>query len=248
MMPHLANYCKGTTDMRHTRGRVRFDDPFELLSRVLTKLHSIWVGLIYPFASLGHNVSIHFTCHLNRKLASRISLGNFVSLRKDAWLNVAIDDPEGDAVIVIEDNCHIGYGSIISARNKIHLESDVLVGQSVIIVDHNHIYEDIMVPVVKQGINEGGRIRIGRGSWIGHGAAIICPKGELTIGRNCVVAVNSVVTRSIPSYSVVAGLPARIIRQYDPETRAWHIGPNSNRATRSSQGNVDLECPMQLCH
>ena len=46
-------------------------------------------------------------------------------------------------LIVIDDNCHIGYGSIISAKNRIHLERDVLVGQQVIIVDHNHAYEDI---------------------------------------------------------------------------------------------------------
>ncbi|MGO9842852.1 MAG: acyltransferase [Candidatus Acidiferrales bacterium] len=52
----------------------------------------------------------------------------------------------------------------------------------------------------------------------------MCPKGDLTIGRNCVVAANSVVTRSIPDYSLVAGLPARIIRQYDPATKTWRIG------------------------
>jgi acetyltransferase-like isoleucine patch superfamily enzyme len=135
-------------------------------------------------------------------------------------------------VIVIDDNCHIGYGSIISAKNRIHLERDVLVGQQVIIVDHNHAYEDITLPIVKQGVTEGGRIRIGQGSWIGRGAAIMCPRGELTIGRNCVIAVNSLVTRSIPAYSVVFGSPATIIRQYDPETRAWRIGPNANRAAR----------------
>jgi acetyltransferase-like isoleucine patch superfamily enzyme len=150
-------------------------------------------------------------------------------LRKDAWLSVATEDPTGEPVIVIDDNCHIGYGSIISAKNRIHLESDVLVGQQVLIVDHNHAYEDITLPVIRQGITEGGRIRIGHGSWIGHGAAIICPRGELTIGRNCVVAVNSVVTRSIPDYSLVWGNPATIIRQYDCATRAWHMGSNKNR-------------------
>jgi acetyltransferase-like isoleucine patch superfamily enzyme len=138
-------------------------------------------------------------------------------------------------VIVIDDNCHIGYGSIISAKNCIHLERDVLVGQQVLMVDHNHAYEDITVPVVQQGITEGGRIRIGQGSWIGRGAAIICPRGEVTIGRNCVVAVNSVVTRSVPDYSLVWGNPATIIRQYDPEKRAWRIGPNKSRAARVAE-------------
>ena len=217
--------------MPHSHHRP-FPDPLELLPRGLTKLYSIWIGLTYPFASKGSKVSFHFTSHLDRQKAVRISLGNGVSLRKDAWLNPATEDPTGDPVIVLDDNCHIGYGSIISARNLIHLERDVLVGQQVLMVDHNHAYEDISAPVVNQGITEGGRIRIGQGSWIGRGAAIICPKGELTIGRNCVVAVNSVVMRSVPDYSVVFGSPATIIRQYDPETRAWRIGPNANRATR----------------
>ena len=210
--------------MHHRNHRPRFGDPLQLLPRLLTKLFSIWVSLTYPFASKGRNVSFHFTSELDRQRAIRISLGNSVSLRKDAWLNVATEDPTGEPVIVIDDNCNIGYGSIISAKNRIHLERDVLVGQQVLIVDHNHAYDDITVPVVHQGITEGGRVRIGQGCWIGRGAAIICARGELTIGRNCVIAVNSVVTRSIPAYSVVFGSPAAIIRQYDPETRAWRIG------------------------
>jgi len=155
-----------------------------------------------------------------------MSIGNSVSLRKDAWLNVADVHGSTEPAIIIEDNCAIGTQTIISARNLIHIERDVLIAQWVLIVDHNHAYEDITIPIVNQGITEGGKIRIGRGSWIGRGAVILCPKGELTIGRNCVVAANSVVTRSIPDYSLVAGLPARIIRQYDPETKTWRIGRN----------------------
>jgi acetyltransferase-like isoleucine patch superfamily enzyme len=127
-------------------------------------------------------------------------------------------------VIVIEDNCAIGPDSVISAKNRIHVERDVLIAGAVLIMDHNHAYEDINVPIANQGITEGGKIRIGQGCYIAHGAAIICPRGELTIGRNCVIAANSVVTRSIPDYSVVVGLPGRIIRQYDQETKTWRIG------------------------
>jgi len=211
--------------MHHVKNGPRFGDPLQLLPRALTKLFSIWVSLTYPFASRGRNLSFHFTSQVDRRRSTRVSLGNSVSLKKDAWLNVATEDLTGEPVIVIGDNCHIGNGSIISAKNGIHLERDVLVGQQVIMLDHNHEYEDISEPVVNQGVNEGGRIRIGRGSWIGRGAAIICPRGELTIGRNCVVGINSVVMGSIPDYCVVFGSPATIIKQYDPETRAWRIGP-----------------------
>jgi acetyltransferase-like isoleucine patch superfamily enzyme len=89
------------------------------------------------------------------------------------------------------------------------------------------------VPIIEQGITNGGSIRIGEGSWIGHGAAILCSRGELTIGRHCVVSANSVVTRSIPDYSVVFGMPAMIIRQYDPEAGAWRMGPLSRTEVAS---------------
>lgn len=217
--------------MHHSNKRP-FPDPLQLLPRGLTKLNSIWVSLTYPLASIGRNGSFHYASHMDRQKAVRISLGNSVTLKKDAWLNVATEDPAGEPVIVLDDNCHIGYGSIISAKNRIHLERDVLVAQQVIILDHNHAYEDVTIPIVNQGIEGNGKIRIGQGSWIGRGAAIICPRGELTIGRNCVVGVNSVVMRSIPDYSVVFGSPATIIKQYDPETRAWRLGPNANRLTR----------------
>jgi acetyltransferase-like isoleucine patch superfamily enzyme len=203
-------------------------------------MHSLWLSRFYPFASIGREVSFHFTSRVCRARASRISLGNSVSLREYAWLSVATEDPKGDPTIVLDDNCHIGFGSIISAKNRIHLERDVLVGQVVIIVDHNHAYENINVPVLEQGITEGGTIRIGQGTWIGHGASIICPRGELNIGRNCVIAANSMVMRSIPDYSVVAGYPATIIRQYDPERGAWRAGGREGKVARSAQSNLQL--------
>jgi len=209
-------------------------DPLGLFPRGLTKMYSIWVSLTYPFASIGRNVSLHFTTSISRSRSPRIRLGNSISVEEYASLVVATEDPEGEPTIVIDDNCHIRFGTIISARNRVHLERDVLVAQQVLIMDHNHAYEDITVPVLNQGITEGGRVRIGRGSWIGHGAAIVCSRGELTIGRNCVVAANSVVTRSIPDYSVVVGMPATIIKQWDPETRTWRKGPSDVRATRSA--------------
>ena len=205
--------------------RVYSEDPLRFVTRVVNKLNSLWVGLTYPFASKGRKLDLHFRSLISRRDAFRISLGNSVSLRKDAWLNIA-DAHSTEPAIVIEDNCAIGNHTIISARNLIHIERDVLIAQWVLVVDHNHAYEDITVPIVNQGITEGGRIRIGQGSWIARGAVIVCPKGELTIGRNCVVAANSVVTRSIPDYSLVAGLPARVIRQYDPATKTWRIGRN----------------------
>lgn len=221
--------------MDRKNNRRPFEDPLTLFSKALIKLYSIWLRLTYPFASLGRDVSFHFTSIVYRPRTPRISIGNSSSLREYAWLNVSNDDPTGEPVIVLEDNCHIGFGSIISAKNRIHLERDVLVGQFVLIIDHNHAYEDITAPVLEQGLTPGGTIRIGQGSWIGRGSSVICPRGELTIGRNCVIAANSTVMRSIPDNCVVAGYPATIIRQYDPETRTWRIGRNGGRVARNAE-------------
>ena len=210
--------------MHHPDDRPPIADPLEFFAKGLKKLNNIWVSRMYPFASIGREVSFHFTSKVSRQRSPRISLGNAVRLLEYTWLNVATDDPTGEPIVIIEDNCSIGYGSIISGKNRVHLERNILVGQNVVIQDHNHAYEDIDVPIIDQGITDGGRIRIGEGSWIGRGAAILCSRGELTIGRHCVVSANSVVMRSIPDYSVVFGTPATIIRQYDPQTGAWRMG------------------------
>ena len=215
-------------------------DPLDIFSKGLKKLYSAWVSLTYPFASIGRNVSFHFTSRVSRQRSTRISLGSSVNVSDHVWLNVATDDPVGEPTIIIEDGCHIGYDSIISGKNLVHLERDVLVGQQVVIQDHNHAYEDLEIPIISQGITEGGRIRIGEGSWIGRGAAILCSRGELTIGRHCVVSANSVVMQSIPDYSVVFGIPATIIRQYDSTRRVWRMGRVSNAAS-TDPVNVDRQ-------
>jgi acetyltransferase-like isoleucine patch superfamily enzyme len=224
----------------HSKTRRPHKDPLELLPNGLSKMYSLWRSRFYPFASIGQHASFHFTSKVCRSRAPRISLGNSISLKEYAWLNVATEDPTGEPTIVLDDNCHIGFGSILSAKNRIHLECDVLVAQLVIIMDHNHAYEDITVPIRDQGVTEGGTIRIGQGTWIGHGASIICTRGELTIGRNCIVGANSVVTRNIPDYSVAAGYPATIRRHYDPEIRAWRVSGSEGSAAKHSQSILQI--------
>jgi acetyltransferase-like isoleucine patch superfamily enzyme len=213
--------------LHHNEGNPPSQDPLRVLPRALTKLYSIWVSLTYPFVSVGRNLSAHYTCRLDKHSAAAIKLGNSICLGKDAWLNVP-KGAQGNVGLVIDDNCRIGSRCQISAKNSIHVEHDVIISPSVLVMDHNHEYEDTVLPILKQGITQGGTIRIGEGSWIGHCAAIICSRGELTVGRNCVIGANSVVTRSIPPYSVVAGNPARVVKTFDPAKQAWIRGAETS--------------------
>jgi acetyltransferase-like isoleucine patch superfamily enzyme len=207
------------------RSRARMGDPIKLVPRVLRRLHSEWLRLTYPFASIGSKTSIHPTSFIDRKNAHRIWLGKDIRIEKDTCLGLSVPtEEEGEPVIVIDDNVVIHWRTQIGGKNLIHIERDVIIAQDVLIVDQNHAYEDITKPIGDQGFTRGGRIRIGQGTYVGHGAAIICSRGELVLGRNCVVAAHSVVTRSAPPYSVLSGNPAMIVRQYDPAKQAWVLG------------------------
>jgi acetyltransferase-like isoleucine patch superfamily enzyme len=164
-------------------------------------------------------------------MAPAIKLGSSVMIRKDAWVNTFDIEGDGEPKIIIDDNCLIGARDVISAKNCIHIERDVIIGTSVLIQDHNHAYEDISRPIKAQGLTAGGKILIEQGCWIGHGAAIVCNQDELVIGRNSVVAANALVTKSFPPYSVIVGNPARLVRQFDQEKGTW-VGATGRLVTR----------------
>lgn len=208
--------------MSHKSVAVPSEDPLDFFRRALSRLYTAWVSRTYPFASKGCHLSFHCTCQLSRRRAPVISLGSSIILHRRVWLNIAgAFQGRTEPAILIGDNCSLGNDTIISARNSIRLERAVLIAQSVLIMDHGHCYEDISLPIIAQNITEGGRIVIGEGCWIGHGAAIICNQGILEVGRHCVIGANAVVTRSVPPYSIVAGNPARVVKQYDPDSETW---------------------------
>jgi len=200
------------------------EDPLSFFPRALTKLFSLWVSTTYPFHSRGTKLSIHYTTLLSRQIAPTIKLGNSVIIRNHAWINTFDLSGPDDIKIIIDDNCVINAQCVISAKNSIHIESEVMVSACSLIMDHNHAYEDISLPIQAQGLTPGGTIRIERGCWIGHGAAIVCGQGELVLGRNSVVSANALVTRSFPPNSVIIGNPARLAKQFDPAKGTWTGG------------------------
>jgi len=206
------------------------EDPVAVLSRLRNKLHSLWLGWTYPFAAIGKKVSIHYSCDLPRSRAPYIKIGRRVTLGQDVWLNIPNVSICNEAAIVIEDGCGIGRRSVISAKNQIHIMENTILAPSVLVMDHNHNFEDVTVPIARQPMTPGGTIRIEEGCWIGFGAVIMCNRGELVIGRGSVVGANAVVSRSVSPYSVVAGNPAQIVKQYDPEKKIWVHGSKGVKA------------------
>ena len=119
-------------------------------------------------------------------------------------------------VLQVGDRCVIGRGSHIVAHQSIVISDDVYTGPYVYITDQNHAYDDPDLPIGRQWpVNNA--VSIGAGSWLGAGA-IVLPGAQ--IGRNVVVAGGSVVRGLVPDHSVVAGVPAKVVREYT-EGNGW---------------------------
>ncbi|HLI97519.1 MAG TPA: acyltransferase [Candidatus Baltobacteraceae bacterium] len=139
----------------------------------------------------------------------------------DGLLLVATDKYLGvshEPVCTFGDRCVFGSDAVISCTHSITIGSGVLTSSRVYIGDSYHGYEDISVPVLDQPMTGEAPIVIGDGTFLGIGAAIL---PGVTLGRNCYVGANAVVTKSFGDYSVVAGVPARLIRRYDVELQKW---------------------------
>ncbi len=130
-------------------------------------------------------------------------------------------------VLQIGARCSIGRGSHLVAHRSVVIGDDVMTGPSCYVTDQNHVYADPETPVGQQWPVEDP-VEIGPGSWLGAGA-IVLPGTRL--GRNTVVGAGAVVRGEFPDHAVLAGVPARVVRRYQPGTgwqptlRAMRIEP-----------------------
>ncbi|GAB3542010.1 acyltransferase [Spirosoma fluminis] len=115
----------------------------------------------------------------------------------------------------IGDRSLVGIGSVLIG--PVTIGSDVIIAQHVVLSGLNHSYEDIQRPICEQPVTTH-RIVVEDECWLGANVTVTA---GVTIGRHSVVAGGSVVTRNVPAYTVVGGNPARILKQYDPESGQW---------------------------
>ncbi|WP_229377335.1 acyltransferase [Shewanella woodyi] len=93
---------------------------------------------------------------------------------------------------------------------NITIEDLVLIGSGVHIYTANHEFSDPQKPIFSQGHQAPQAVNVCKGAWIGANA-IILP--GVTLGQNSVIGAGSVVTKDVPPFCVVAGQPAKIIKQ-----------------------------------
>ncbi len=115
--------------------------------------------------------------------------------------------------ITIGQGCSFSAYNHITCVNKIHIGNHVLTGKWVTITDNSHgktDKESLMLPPQKRPLYSKGAVFIGDNVWIGDKATIL---PGVKIGEGAVVAANAVVTKDVPAYSMVAGNPAKVIKQ-----------------------------------
>lgn len=114
--------------------------------------------------------------------------------------------------LVIGDRCVIGAQATITAHQSITIGNDVWFGRNVFVSDASHGYQDPETPIGVQ-LGDHQPVSVGDGTWVGHGA-IILPGAQ--IGRQVVVGAGSVVRGRIEDHTVVAGVPAKVVRRLEP--------------------------------
>ncbi len=180
-------------------------------------------------AAIENNVRLRF--------ASNITLKNGVYLDQGAYLHACPNGIEiGEDSIVMHgavlhvynfrdlpnSGIKIGRDSLIGEYSIIRGQGGVTIGNRVFtspftqIIAVNHIFDDPKRPFTEQGITAEG-IVIEDDCWLGAGAVIT---DGVRVGQGSVVAAGAVVTKDVPPHSVVAGVPAKVIKTIDGQTTA----------------------------
>ncbi|MBD8084612.1 acyltransferase [Chryseobacterium sp. GCR10] len=176
---------------------------FSILSIPIRERLPLMRGILYRYKfnmvadrlSLGSNVDIK--CYKNL-----FCLGSNVAVRSNVIL-------AGAGKLTIGNNTVINEYSIVSCFEEIFIGSNVMIAPRCYILDIDHSYDSKEIPIKDQGYKTS-KVYIDDDVWIA--TQVVITRG-VTIGKGSIIAANSVVTRDIPPYSIVGGIPAKVLKQ-----------------------------------
>ncbi|HMM10880.1 MAG TPA: acyltransferase [Bacteroidales bacterium] len=171
----------------------------------------LWVKLfLNPFRHTKKKGSL-----IRRRTRMDVLPFNQFVLGKDSTIEDFATINNGVGPVIIGDRTRIGLGCVVIG--PVTVGNDVMFAQNIVVSGLNHGYQDLNLPPSLQPV-ETKPIHIGDEVWIGANCVITA---GVNIGKHAVVAAGSVVTKSVPPYSVVAGNPAKVLKQYNVDTNQW---------------------------
>ena len=175
------------------------------------------------FGELGDSVYVFEGVEfLNRK---HIRLASHVVVQRHCYLGVSPNETHAERIrLSIGQGSNLGPRNHVFAARSVEFGKKVLTAPNVFVSDCTHIYADISVPIIDQGIRVLSKTLVGDHSWIGANSVIL----GSSVGKHCVVGANSVVLSDVPDYSVVAGCPARVVRHFDQQSQSLLSGPSKS--------------------
>lgn len=181
--------------------------------RIKSWFYNMWIKCF--IGQMGNKSSIGLKCDLQGGGYKNIFIGNNTSIGSHCilgcWIKFA--GIKYTPKIIIGNNTSIGEYSHITSIKGVIIGNGVLTGRYVYISDNNHgdcDYKTLLVRPSDRKLVSKGPVHIGNNVWIGDKVSIL---SGVNIGDGAVIAANAVVTKDVPAYSVVGGIPAKIIKQ-----------------------------------
>lgn len=133
--------------------------------------------------------------------------GGLIKIGKSTSVDIGVVLRAYGGEITIGDNCSVNPYCVLYGGGGLKIGDRVRIAAHTVIVPSNHIFSNPDLPIKDQGLSCKG-IAIEDDVWIGAGARIL---DGVKIGRGAVVGAGAVVTKSIEPFSIVAGVPARVV-------------------------------------